>query len=267
MGLDSSALSRGMRRAMALSTLCRFTTGRRILILGVASALALTAASVSSGPAQAKAPGRARTPEISTPSDKARFYDSGKDRAPARVLRGRAAQLWARPSGGVAALRTELGRQGVVSMDPLTGTARSVSRLDGFLTGSSGRPADAIARDYVRAHPDVFGLDAAGVSGLTLRRDYVDIAGTHHLSYLQSVAGVPVFGNGLQANVAGDGRLINVVGSPVAGLPSASSAPAIPADRARVAAVTAGRGAPPPAPPEAPRRAPATQRLCQGGRR
>ena len=114
---------------MALSTLCRFTTGRRILILGVASALALTAASVTSGPAQAKAPGRARTPEISTLSDKAKFYDSRKDPAPARVLRGRAAQLSARPSGGVAALRTELGRQGVVSMDPLTGTARSVSRL------------------------------------------------------------------------------------------------------------------------------------------
>ena len=232
---------------MVLSTLCRFTTGRRILIMGVASALALTAASVSSGPAQAKAPGRARTPEISTPSDKAKFYDSRKDPAPARVLRGRAAQLSARPSGGVAALRTELGRQGVVSMDPLTGTARSVSRLDGFLTGASGRPADAIARDYVRAHPDVFGLDAAGVSGLTLRRDYVDIAGSHHLSYVQSVAGVPVFGNGLQANVAGDGRLINVVGSPVAGLPSGSSAPAIPADRARVAAVTAVRETPKPA--------------------
>src|SRR5207248_8570492 len=202
-------------RTMVLSTLCRFTTGRRILDLRVAPAVAMPAASVTSGPAQAKAPGRARTPEISTPSDKAKFYDSRKDPAPARVLRGRAAQLSARRSGGVAALRTELGRQGVVSMDPLTGTARSVSRLDGFLSGASGRPADAIARDYVRAHRDVFGLDAAGVSGLTLRRDYVDIAGSHHLSYVQSVAGVPVFGNGLQANIAGDGRLINVVGSPV----------------------------------------------------
>ena len=71
---------------MVLSTLCRFTIGRRILIMGVASALALTAASVTSGPAHAKAPGRARTPEISTPSDKAKFYDSRKDPAPARVL-------------------------------------------------------------------------------------------------------------------------------------------------------------------------------------
>src|SRR5256714_9670828 len=119
MGLDSSALSRGMRRTMVLSTLCRFTTGRRILIMGVASALALTAASVSSGPAQAKAPGRARTPEISTPSDKAKFYDSRKDPAPARLLRGRAAQLSARPSGGGAGRRTGMGREGAGSVGAL----------------------------------------------------------------------------------------------------------------------------------------------------
>src|SRR5256885_14288889 len=117
-----------MRRTMALSTLCRFTTGRRILIIGVASALALTAASVTSGPAQAKAPGRARTPEISTLSDKAKFYDSRKDPTPARVLRGRAAQLSARPRGGGAAPRTAVGRQGGVSVGPLTRTPPHGSR-------------------------------------------------------------------------------------------------------------------------------------------
>src|SRR2546430_3222140 len=112
-------------------------------------------------------------------------------------------------------------------------------RPDGFLTRPSNRAADAIALTYVRAHPDVFGLDAAGVAKLVLRRDYVDIAGTHHLSFIQSVGGIPVFGNGLQANVARDGRLINVVGSPVASLPGASGAPGISADRARSAAISA----------------------------
>src|SRR2546423_14107140 len=130
-----------MRRTMALSTLCRFTTGRRILIMGVASALALTASSVTSGPAQAKAPGRARTPEISTLSDKAKFYDSRKDPAPARVLRGRATQLSARPSGGGAGLRTGLGRQGGGSVGPLTGTPPRVARAGGLLPRASGRPA------------------------------------------------------------------------------------------------------------------------------
>src|SRR5256885_15320452 len=101
-----------MRRTMALSTLCRFTTGRRILIMGDASALALTASSDTSDPAQAKAPGRARTPEISTLSDKAKFYDSRKDPAPARVLRGRAAQLSARPRGGGAGRAAGRGGRG-----------------------------------------------------------------------------------------------------------------------------------------------------------
>src|SRR5256885_5421806 len=168
---------------------------RRGLMLGLASILVMTAATFSAAPAQAKEPGPAAGTKGAGLSDKAKFYDSRQDPAPAKVLRGRAARLSATPKGGVAALRRELGTQGVVSIDPLTATARSVSRLDGFLTRPSNRSADAIARDYVRSHPDVFGLDAAGVAKLVLRRDYVDIAGTHHLSYLQTVAGIPLFGN------------------------------------------------------------------------
>jgi hypothetical protein len=61
----------------------------------------------------------------------------------------------------------------------------------------------------------------------------VDIAKTHHLSFVQSVGGVPVFGNGLQVNVAKNGRLINVVGSPVASLPSTAASPSISASQAR----------------------------------
>jgi extracellular elastinolytic metalloproteinase len=212
------------------------TRARRVLALGAGTALVLTGLSLSAVPAQAKDPGPAATNATGL-ADKAKFYDSRLDPGPAKVLRGRAAQLSARPKGGVAALRTELGTQGIVSIDPLTATARSVSRLDGFLTGPSRRPADQIARDYVRAHPDVFGLDAAAVAKLSLRRIYVDIAGTSHLSFVQSVGGIPVFGNGVQANVARDGRLVNVVGSPVAGLPSAAGAPGISASQARTAAI------------------------------
>jgi extracellular elastinolytic metalloproteinase len=169
-------------------------------------------------------------------SDKAAFYDSRTDPSNAKALRNKATQLSATPAAGVTALRKELGTQGVVSIDPLTSTARSVSRLDGFLTMPSRQPAATIALDYVRGHQDVFGLDAAAVARLVLRRDYVDIADTHHLSFIQSFGGVPVFGNGVQANVAKDGQLINVVGSPVSSQPGAAGAPGISADRARVAA-------------------------------
>jgi extracellular elastinolytic metalloproteinase len=218
------ALSAGRRRRI-----------RRLLVIGLAPVVALTAASFSAQPAQAKdpGPGLKKQPGL---SEKASFYDSRQDPASAKALQNRAAQLAAKPKAGVAALRKQLGTQGLVSIDPLTSTARSVGRLDGFLTTPSNRPAASIALDYVRSHLDVFGLDAAGLSRLALRRDYVDIAGSHHLSFVQSVGGVPVFGNGLQANVTKNGQLINVVGSPVSSLPTAAGAPGISADKARVAA-------------------------------
>ena len=73
----------------------------------------------------------------STPADlseKAKFYDSRQEPSAERVLQARAAESSASPKSGVAALRQELGDQAIVSIDPLTGTARSVSRLNGFLT-------------------------------------------------------------------------------------------------------------------------------------
>jgi extracellular elastinolytic metalloproteinase len=205
---------------------------------GASTVLVLGVAGFSAAPAQAKDPGPGKASARAALSDKATFYDSRLDPAPAKVLRGRAAQLSAKPKGGVAALRKELGTQGIVSIDPLTATARSVQKLDGFLSGPSRAAADTIALDYVRSHADVFGLDAAGVARLQLRRNYVDIAGTSHLSFVQQVGGIPMFGNGLQANVAGDGRLVNVVGSPVAGLGTGSSAPGISAAQARLNAIT-----------------------------
>ncbi|WP_329273063.1 M36 family metallopeptidase [Streptomyces sp. NBC_01451] len=122
---------------------------------------------------------------------------------------------------GVRQLRKQLGAQGVLELDPATGTARQVARLDGYLTSASGADPEDIARRYLRAHPDVFGLTADQVRGLTLRKQYTDVAGIRHLSFVQSVDGVPVFGNGVKANVARDGRLISVLGAPVRKLPSA----------------------------------------------
>src|SRR5256885_6079702 len=137
---------------------------RRLLALSTGAVLVLTAATFSAYPAQAKDPGPGATNRGTGLSDKASFYDSRQDPAASKALRDRAAQLSARPKSGVAALRKELGVQGVVSIDPLTATARSVARLDGFLTGPSRQPAKSVALDYVRSHQDVFGLDAGAVS-------------------------------------------------------------------------------------------------------
>ena len=121
-----------------------------------------------------------------------------------------------------ATLARSLGRMGVLSSDPTTGTLRFVGRLDGFLTGTSARPASSVVLDYVRAHLDAFGLRNADLRTLHLRKDYVDIGGTHHLSYVQRAGGLTLFGQGVRASVTSDGRLINVTGGPMRGLQAPS---------------------------------------------
>src|SRR5690242_10946575 len=140
-------------------------------------------------------------------------------------------------TSAVRTLRNSLGVQGIVDIDTATGTPRRVARIDGYLTPASAQKPATVARDYVKAHSDVFGLDAAAVDRLTLRQDYVDIAGTHHLSFIQTVGGVPVFGNGLRAHVSKTGRLIQVDGSPLADLPATAGTAKLSAAGARAAAV------------------------------
>ncbi|MCM4084326.1 M36 family metallopeptidase [Paractinoplanes hotanensis] len=134
-------------------------------------------------------------------------------------------------------LRGSLGVQGIVDIDESTGTPRRVTRLDGFLTGPSKRKPVSIALDYLRAHRETFGLDAAALASFVLRQDYVDIAGTHHLSLVQQVNGVPVFGNGFKAHVSRNGRLIQIDGSPVATVPGAVGPVKLTAQAARAEAV------------------------------
>ena len=117
-----------------------------------------------------------------------------------------------------SSLARSLGTLGVLQSDPVTGTLRYVGRLDGFLTEASTAPASAVALRYVRANRRAFGLRLADLKTLRLRDDYVDALGTHHLSWIQRAGGLTLFGQGLRANVAKDGRLINVVGGPMRGL-------------------------------------------------
>jgi extracellular elastinolytic metalloproteinase len=200
--------------------------------MGAAAAGALLLAGLL--PAQAHAaPATAAKPETSTvqPGTTRRAdYDSRTN-------------LTARPvasltkNTAVPQLRDQLGVQGIVDIDHSTGTPRQVARLDGFLTGPSRqKPAD-IALAYVKANPGVFGLSPAALANLTLRQDYVDIDGTHHLSFIQSVGATPVFGNGLKAHVTKNGRLLAVDGSPLSALTVAAGTVKISAASARADAV------------------------------
>ena len=144
------------------------------------------------------------------------------------------------PSARTALARVDLarrlGNQGVIESDPLTGTLRMVGRLDGYLTEPSRRPAKAVAIGYVRSNRTAFGLSSADLKTFRLRQDYVDIAGVHHISWTQAKQGVPVFHNGLRASVTSDGRLINLIGSPVHAIRVGSVVPRITSDAAISAA-------------------------------
>ncbi|MEO5708490.1 MAG: M36 family metallopeptidase [Nocardioidaceae bacterium] len=139
--------------------------------------------------------------------------------ARATVLR-EAAKAAARPE--TRRFRGSLGGQALVDIDGTTGTPRLVTRLDGFLTGRSGKSAAAVTLAYVDAHHDALGLTAKDLKTFHLRRDYVDVNDTHHLSWTQKIGGVEVFGNGLTSAVTRAGRLVSIGGSPVS---EASAAP------------------------------------------
>lgn len=185
---------------------------RRVAVAVLAAVLGVSVVSVVTASAR---PTGAGWPNARRASSE--LYDSRAQGAPASPGR---AVLRAR-----ASLARSLGSQGVVIADPLTGTLRMVGRLDGFLTGASVRPASRVAMAYVRSHLRAFGLSRTDLGTLHLRQDYVDIVGTHHLSWTQRAGGIAAFQNGLKANVTSDGRLVNLTGSPVHALRVASSLP------------------------------------------
>jgi VCBS repeat-containing protein len=122
------------------------------------------------------------------------------------------------------ALARDLGDEAVVETDPVGGGARMVARTNGSLTRRRSAPATDIALDYVRAHPDVFGVDASDLAGLRLTSRYSS-GGVTHLAWSQTFAGVAAYDNVLLANVTDDGRLLNAGGSAVSGLHAASVVP------------------------------------------
>jgi hypothetical protein len=152
--------------------------------------------------------------------------------APANFDRRAADLRPVRPNAAQAALQRSLGSQGVVQLDPRTGTPRVVAKLNGFLTAPSRGDAKDVVLDYVRVHRDVFRLDEDDLAALRVTRDYTDVAGVRHLIWAQTYRGIPAFDNDLRASVTKEGRIVNVMGSPKPDLqgqttPSVSAAGAV----------------------------------------
>ena len=142
----------------------------------------------------------------------------------------------------VAALRTSLGRDAIVSVDDRNGGLRMVGRLDGFLTPPSTADAADIALGYVRANRAAFGLSEADIDNLVLVRRVTSVGGLQRLFWQQrAVGGVPALDSGLRANVTADGRLVNFAGSPVSGVAAVQPAARLTSSQARVAALRGAR--------------------------
>ncbi|WP_375425822.1 M36 family metallopeptidase [uncultured Friedmanniella sp.] len=167
-------------------------------------------------------------------------YDSRAGSAKQQLEAGQ--KVTARRAAAQSALNVELGTQGIQQIDSVTATPKMVGRLDGFLTKASKKKADVIVLAYVRAHLAAFGLTESDLDTFVLRRRYTDVAGIQHLSWIQRVNGVDVFGNGLKGNVTKHGELISIQGSPIANLAAQAAAagpqPELDAAQARQKAAT-----------------------------
>jgi extracellular elastinolytic metalloproteinase len=127
---------------------------------------------------------------------------------------GAAAAATPRSARGRAALRSRLGRSGVLKIDPLTNTPRSLMKLDGALTAPAAGSRDAIARSYLRGNAPALGLSAADVDALTLAEREAAPGGLTLLRYRQAYKGIPAFDNGVRVAIDRGGRVLSVNGSP-----------------------------------------------------
>ncbi len=152
------------------------------------------------------------------------FFDSRVSSRHAAAARPAAASSAERSAR--AQLRTRLGRQADIQIDPLTGTARSIQRLDGALTRPAAGDRADVAMRWLEANHSALGLTSADVDALTLSdRTLNRYTGVTHLRYRQSYGGIPTFDGGVRVNLDRGGRLLTVTGSPVSGLRVASVAP------------------------------------------
>ena len=197
-------------------------------------AMGMVAVSLAAVPATASAVNpRARTPQRATEAAKPYFDSRAGTRRKAPRSGPQALGRTAAQRSAVRALGARLGSQAAIAIDPVTGTPRSVQRLDGTLTGPAGGDRATVAMRWIDANRAALGLSATAVDTLQLaERQLNPGTGVTHLRYRQVLKGIPAFDNGLRVNLDRGGRIVNVTGSPLADLSLASATPTVTADQA-----------------------------------
>jgi hypothetical protein len=205
---------------------------------GLGAVLAAAAAAVAMVPASAAF---ARGPGASQPGQPLPNYDVREQAAQGAVSTSSARTGTPQPSRATTAARAQLaddlGDQAVVQTDPVNGTLRTIQRLNGTLTGAGGGSAQDRAWSYVTDHATAIGLDSADLATFSPQPPLLGTGGLVVERFAQSVDGIPTLDNVLKVGVDGDGRVLNVTGSPNADLTGAGTTPAISATDAVVAAL------------------------------
>ena len=174
------------------------------------------------------APAAASGARGSGPGELKPFFDSRAGAnavAPSRAPSARANN--GRIGRARASLQSRLGRSGVLDVNPVTNTPRSLLKLDGTLTGPGSGSRDAIARSFLRANAAALGLSTADAEALALTKRVDAPGGVAILRYGQSFRGIPTFDNGVRVSLDRAGRVLGVTGSPQAGLSVGSVTPKI----------------------------------------
>lgn len=207
---------------------------RMAATVGVAALALLTAGlagSATAGPgtaasAASAAPAGPAAPAAKSAGEFRGNYDS-RDAVTAAGLKSSARTL--RTHGAsYSKLADDVGGDAEVQIDPLTKTPANLASRTGFLTGPSGKSADQVALDFVRANLKPLGLEPGDVASLRKVRQFTDINKITHVYWSQVVDGRTVFGNGLRAHVDRAGRLIALQGAPVASAASLAKRAAAP---------------------------------------
>ncbi len=170
----------------------------------------------------------ASTAAAQTPGDDAPFDVRARERAAVETTGSAPAR---RPSAAMRRARTDLrralGDQGVLEVDPLTGTPRVLARLDGTLTRPRAGDAVAIAERYVRENVAALGLTTADLDALGAARREPLPGGGVQVRWRQAHHGVPALDSELRVTVTGDGAVLNVLGAPQHDLEPTLDAPRI----------------------------------------
>src|SRR4051812_39803277 len=96
--------------------------------------------------------------------------------------------------------------------------AVTLGRTNALLTKPRSGAAREIAREYVSAHARRLGLTDGDVENLEQAASYTSPNGVTHITWRQTVDGIPSYDGTLTVNVAGDGAIVNATGTTHRGL-------------------------------------------------